>query len=58
MLEFMRFGRGEAHHNCGKICRRRGDAAAGSNGDPTHLVVKFKRISHLDEVNDDRGRWI
>ena len=58
MLELMRFGQGEAHHTCGKTRRRRRDAAAGSNGEPTHLVVKIKRIVHLDKVDDDRGRWI
>ena len=34
------------HHTC----RRRGDAAAGSNGEPPHLFVKVKRIVHLDEL--------
>ena len=57
MLEFMRFGRGEAPHTCGKTRRRRGDAAAGSDGEPPHLVVKVKRIVHRDDVKA-RGRWI
>ena len=57
MLEFMRFGRGEAHHTCGKTRRRRGDAAAGSNGEPPHLVVKVKRIVHLDVHLDEVCSW-
>ena len=48
MLEFLRFGRGEAHHTLGKTSRRGGDAAAGSDGEPPHLIVEVKRVIHLE----------
>ena len=33
------------------------DAAAGSNGEPPHLVVKVKRIVHLDVHLDEVCSW-
>ena len=48
MLEFLRFGRGEAHHTLGKTSRRGGDAAAGSDGEPPHLIDEVKRVIHLE----------